>query len=146
MTARAVLAGLCAVVLTGCGGGSDGAPCTAIGAASGVTFWYVDVVGRHPPAGVSAKACVGSTCRQLVIRRTRPVPMLQVPLDGADGSPRMASLTVTDRAGHRVFAGRTTARPALFEPNGHDCAPHAWVARLDASGRHRLRQVATPQG
>ena len=69
----------------------------AIGVESGVTFWYVDVVGEHPDVGTSIRACVGATCQRLVIDQG-DIPMVHVSVDGWDESPRTVALTVVDRS------------------------------------------------
>ena len=138
---RAAAVGAWAVLLAACGPGSRPAACSLVGADPGVTFWYVEVVGSHPDHGISVTACVGTMCQHLTTGRNHPLPVIHVTGNGLDSSPQNVSLRVVDASGRPLFAGHTRVHPTEDQPNGPGCPPDVWVARVDATGVHDLRQV-----
>jgi hypothetical protein len=136
-----------AALAAGCGGGAkDDAPqeppppqqaCTQIGCADGVT---VRVRGDVRRAKV-ARACVGGRCSRWRLRRGR---IARIPIAVPEPGDRVrVTVRLLDADGVRLVRARTRARLTATRPNGPDCPPVCYSARvvLDAE-QGRLRQVA----
>lgn len=142
VTWQGALASVSLTLVAACGGTGDaGTACTMIGAPTGVTFEYAQVLVGHRNETLLVEACASTTCEHLTLGRDNHQHGIGVdPENMRDATPIPVSLRITTPSGATLYEGHSTARPELLEPNGPECEPHAWSAQLFASGDSRLRQ------
>ncbi len=132
------------LLLAACG--SPQAACTMIGADSNVQVGYEKVLRAGPSRDVTVEACVGTVCHTVHEPAGTTQRSAQAIGGGGihDATPITVRLTITEDSGKTLFRGDTEVTPQKLQPNGPDCPPTAWVARVDASGKHTLTAVRPP--
>jgi hypothetical protein len=133
------------VVLGGCAQWRSKPSCTAMGCFNGVAFHVrrgvLPVEG--PPAARTITACLDGACSTLrlanSVRRCGGGD-LQCLGDGIlldkhaeDGAVHQVRFTVTDAAGRVLAHVEREVRFTESFPNGRDCPPPCWQARVDVS-------------
>ena len=120
------------LLLSACG--STPKACSTVGVASGVQVDFSDIRGAHRSQGLDVTACVGNARCQTLRGARSPVWAGVIP--GAD--PVQVRVRIVTPGGRPLFRGHTRVTPVKVQPNGPDCPPTAWLARVVATGRHTL--------
>ena len=128
------------LIASACSSGSHG-PCTAIGADDGVEVGFDDV-GMPASGELSITACVEGRCGTQAYHATRLIRVAEHGLFVAvPNVPVDSDVTIAVRIAansRKVFAGSTVAHTRKFQPNGPDCEPTVWHARVVAHGTAQL--------
>jgi hypothetical protein len=123
------------VMLAGASGCRPDAGCTDIGAESGVSFFFMNVLVQHPHQVLSVRACVRSTCTLGWVPKERAAGSTRVVDDAlSDATAVPVTLTIRDNHDHVIFEGATTVALHKFQPNGPKCGPTVWQAGVMTHG------------
>ncbi|MFD7873967.1 hypothetical protein ACFV5G_07535 [Streptomyces sp. NPDC059766] len=142
---RTLVVPLLAVALSGCSLLGRNAPCTLVGAESGVSaVWRPADFGAQDAARI--RLCVNSTCKE----RTSGAPddpfaslFVRLP-DDVGASTLPVRLTMTSaQSGDTVVEDSTRARLTEQHPNGTSCPPTAWTASFRADP---VKGLVSPEG
>lgn len=124
--------GVACACLQACSNGAQ-APCTMVGAVSGVTF---DLEGLAEPDPLSVHACAASTCIDEVVWADSATVDVATPKVSSGHSIRIR-LQVRS-ADALVFAAVRTVKLQRYQPNGRGCDPTVGRARVRAADRNQL--------
>lgn len=132
-----VVAVLPLVGSSGCGDGF-GRACHDVGCTSGVSF----SLPAAPDGTVRIERCVNGTCEAGGGGGLMPLPL--------DGDSRITSASVRffDAGGAVLLGGEYAGdlRPTRLQPNGADCEPTCYIARLRLTRDGELRFDAAASG
>ena len=130
--------------------------CTKIGAYSGVKFDFTQVLA-DAARPVHVRACVPSSCAYITVKKRSSDGSIPIrgPGFGRDwdafssgvvevNDPSLAwlpvtvSLTVRDQAGVPIFDSSARVQPHMYQPNGPNCEPTVYGAKVVATRTGRL--------
>jgi hypothetical protein len=138
--ARVLAAVAVGFISPACSSGYHGA-CSLVGGSDGVEVRF-DQVTLPRAAALVLRGCVDGRCHTAIYHGLNPDSVAQhglfveVPHMPVDSSAEI-SIRLTANS-HQLFAGSTTAHTQKVQPNGPDCDPTVWHARVIAHDKTQL--------